>query len=391
MSFANPTPLKIGMTGNFGGIQYRVLGRVVMGVVEDGETYYWNEFNLETAAGESATLVFEESESGGQWRLFTLFEPQYPITAEDAASKRVGDPLNLDGTDVRVTLVEQSRVYSIEGQAPEGVEVGDVASYFNAEAGGTMDVVSWTGGEVECYHGITLPRGTVSAAFNIRLPDFSSLLPASDDGGDTSRATKVLICLVALLAAIGGYIFLRPHQRPPAVIKTSASPSPLIAGSPGRLRGTDYRIERHALVEIALVGRQFERHEYTLCNDNGDSALLVCGTRPGAKDWVLFTPLHPAEPLTPQQAGSVQLGQTVNVDGVVVQVGDLFQTTVRRVEGPGSNTGGEGDVLYGFAGSGPHAQLLARWNSSRIEFFQGVALAENDVATAFKPQQAPAR
>ena len=67
------------------------------------------------------------------------------MTAADAATKRVGDRLNLTGEDVRVTLRSTSRVYHIEGQAPEGVEVGDVANYFNAQAGNDMQVVSWTG------------------------------------------------------------------------------------------------------------------------------------------------------------------------------------------------------------------------------------------------------
>ena len=156
MSFANPTPIRIGMTGAFDGRQYRVAGRVVLGMEEDGETYYWNEFNLVSDDGESATLVFEETERGGEWRLFTLFEPEFVMTAEDAATKRVGDQLNLDGHDVRVTLVDETRVYHIEGEAPEGVELGDVAHYFNAEAGSRMVVVSWTGEEVEYYRGVTV-------------------------------------------------------------------------------------------------------------------------------------------------------------------------------------------------------------------------------------------
>ncbi len=65
MSFANPTPIRIGMTGTFCGNRYRVAGRVVMGMEEDGETYYWNEFNLVNTEGESATLVYEEGEHGG--------------------------------------------------------------------------------------------------------------------------------------------------------------------------------------------------------------------------------------------------------------------------------------------------------------------------------------
>jgi hypothetical protein len=46
MNSANPTSVQIGMAGAFVGIRYRVVGRVVMGMEEAGETYYWNEFNL---------------------------------------------------------------------------------------------------------------------------------------------------------------------------------------------------------------------------------------------------------------------------------------------------------------------------------------------------------
>ena len=43
MSFANPTPIKVGMSGTFNGRQYRVAGRVVIGMDEGGEQYFWNE------------------------------------------------------------------------------------------------------------------------------------------------------------------------------------------------------------------------------------------------------------------------------------------------------------------------------------------------------------
>ena len=66
------------MTGKLSGTQYRVVGRVVLGEDEDGDTYYWNEFNLESDGGGVATLVYEETEQGGEWRLFRLFEPASP-------------------------------------------------------------------------------------------------------------------------------------------------------------------------------------------------------------------------------------------------------------------------------------------------------------------------
>ncbi|HEY5481022.1 MAG TPA: DUF4178 domain-containing protein, partial [Verrucomicrobiae bacterium] len=72
MSYNNPTPIRIGMTGNLSGKQYRVVGRVVLGEEENGETYYWNEFNLESDGDDEATLVYEETETAGEWRLFHL-------------------------------------------------------------------------------------------------------------------------------------------------------------------------------------------------------------------------------------------------------------------------------------------------------------------------------
>ena len=71
---------------------YRMVGRSVMGETESGETYYWNEYHLETTAGENATLVFDESESDVAWRMFAQFGPEYPITAAEAATKFPGTP-----------------------------------------------------------------------------------------------------------------------------------------------------------------------------------------------------------------------------------------------------------------------------------------------------------
>lgn len=176
------------MTGKLSGTQYRVVGRVVLGEDEDGDTYYWNEFNLESDGGGVATLVYEETEQGGEWRLFRLFEPAHPLTAADAATKRAGDPLNLDGVQMFVRLVSKSRIYHIEGKAPEGEAVGEVAHYFNAAAGNTMIVVSWTGEEVEFYKGLDLSPTTVSAAFNVRIVDFSRWFLGTGPPSPVSRA-----------------------------------------------------------------------------------------------------------------------------------------------------------------------------------------------------------
>src|SRR5664280_2895940 len=131
MSFANPTALKIGMTGALYGQQFRVAGRSVMGVVVDGQTYYWNEFNIVNQQNQSGTLVYEVTESG-----------------------------------------------------PEGEDVGDVAHYFNAQAGDQMLVASWTGDDIEFYRGMELARGLVAEAFHLPQEPKEGL---EETGGDSGR------------------------------------------------------------------------------------------------------------------------------------------------------------------------------------------------------------
>jgi len=384
LSYSNPTPIRIGMTGSLSGTQYRVVGRVVLGEAEASETYYWNEFNLESDSGEEATLVYEETETGGEWRLFRMFEPECPMTAADAATKRDGDPLDLAGMHLFVRLVSTSRVYHIEGRAPEGVELGDVAHYFNAVTGNNMIVVSWTGEEIEFYRGLDLSSTTVSAAFSVRLTNSSRRFQAPGGGNRLPGLVVGLVgVLVVAILAIVGSRSLTSSRRPAAVVRTSAPALPLAVGQTGKLAGIQFQIQSHLLVEMAVVGRKFDRHEYLLSNDDGTKALLVRGSKPGAGDWWLFQPLQPSTPLSPQQAAAVRWGQSVNVDGVVAKVSELFQATLRRMDGPEASALNPGDVFFGFTGGTPNASVLVRWNANYVNFFQGKALPEKEVLAAF--------
>lgn len=394
MSFENPTPLRLGMSGHLAGTHYRVLGRVVMGMEDQGETFHWNEFNLADDQGESATLVYEETEQGGEWRLFTLFEPEYAITAEDAATKRVGDPLNLDGTQVRVTLVDESRVYHIEGQAPEGVEVGDVAHYFNAEAGNTMQVVSWSGDEVECYRGVDLPRDAVARAFGFPA-ESRSLNPSSQPSSFLSSALSpqsdergsrwLLIATVALLglALLFGIYSCAPSRRRATIGKTAAPAITLAVGKAGTLEVRKYRIQSHAVVECAQVARLYDWHEYDLLDEAGNGALLICGLDPGKEDCFLFSELEPVGAFTPEQAAAVRVGQSVNINGIVAPATALFQCAIRRIEGPEILGANSGDIFYGFIAQTGSVRLLVRWNVRGIVFREGKAVPVRLVAAEF--------
>jgi hypothetical protein len=386
MSFANPTKIRIGMAAALFGRAYRVIGRSVLGVQEGGGTWYWNEFNLETAGRNYATLVFEETGPGGKWRFFEMFDPPTPMTSREAEDKRVGDAVNLDGTTVLVTRVDRSRVYAVEGKVPEGVVVGQYAKYFNAGAGDKMIVVSWTGDEVEFYSGRTIPGGAVASAFNLGgLPRLAFVLT----GGRSFLNARVLAPLL-IIGLIGSLILIKSSAapspvRPPAVIIFQASPSPLFAGESGVLDGRRYRIASHALVEIAETGLRFSRHEYELNDDDNNHFLLISGVRSNAADWILCAPIEPAKPLTPQEAGGLSAGQTVKPDGEPARITKLFRSTFLGVDEIYPPRHKRGDVLYGFSGPMKSNILIVRWNATNILWLKGTALADRNVKAAFAP------
>lgn len=404
MSQANPTPIRLGMTGTFDGRTYRVAGRVVMSMDDNGTDYYWNEFNLVSNDGNSATLVYEETESGGQWRLFTLFEPEFPMTAADAATKKVGDRLNLDGRDVRVTLVDESHVYYIEGEAPEGVEVNDIAHYFNAETANRMLVVSWTGDEVEYYRGITFAATRVAVAFKLPSDKFvppreslskfaGSFLSSGSAIGDqqylsTGAFVKmVAVALAFVLALVGYYVWRGNHPRG-MITKKSAPTSSLALGDTGTLRGKTYRIQSHAVVECAEVGRLYDRHEYQLLDDDGNRLLLVYGTKPGEKDCILFTPLQGTGAVTPDHAGALRLGDKVNLDDKVGTVRELSQNVVRQLEGNAASFDLRTNALYfSVSAEAGNTPLFIRWDANRIQFYTGVTVLPSELE-AFRRKSA---
>jgi hypothetical protein len=385
MSFENPTTVKIGMVGTFSGMSYRVLGRVVMGVVNDGIIFYWNEYNLQADSGESMTLVYEATDHGGEWRLFTLFEPQFPITAADAATKQIGDPLNLDGTDVRVTLRDSSRVYHIEGQAPEGVDLGDRAEYFNAEAGKSMIVVSWTGDEVECYHGATISASVVAQAFNIPMLNLSSFTLIGTNSPDSHWMQYVVIPGIVLLFCCLVLFPAIPSSRARALVRIAASTAKLAVGSSGKIDGNNYTVVSDALVEMNEVGIVYQRHEFDLRDESGKDALLIRGWKPGAKDWCLFKPMDPLQAMTPQQAAAIHWGQSIALADGRPQVNAMFHSLVLQMNTADVSESTTGKVFYGFSGGSGVTLLLARWNDNSVSVYEGYPLHDDPTAVFSNP------
>ena len=271
MSYANydnPTALRLGAQGTLDGRPFTVKGRVVLGMELDGETYYWNEFNLVDQSGGELTLVHEETEDGYVWKLFRLYEPLHVLSVSEAMAKRAGQTVNFEGRPIHITLVDQSRVYHIEGVAPEGVEVGDVANYFNADAGDRTLVASWSGDEIEFYEGRDLPEGRVERAFNLSAESaasaptsFTSTFGSGGSGGSGFDARMIvtvgglLLCVLAALFSCGRNNSQSQRSVPPP------PPVPvvrLVEAMHGVLAGKNYTITSQASVEIARQGGNFD-------------------------------------------------------------------------------------------------------------------------------------
>ena len=380
---ANPTALRIGMTGTLCGVRYRVVGRVVVGMEEEGETYCWNEFHLLDDSGQSATLVFEETEAGPEWKLFMLFDPTRPISVAEAALKQVGDAVNLDGTNVRVTLVSESRVYHIEGRAPEGVETGDVATYFNAEGGGQMQVVSWTGDEVECYRGMNLSTHDVTNAFGIAQPPVipssglaftESDQPTSSSSGTIVKAISVALSILLGLASYSHFRSPRPPSAAPKKPKTRVSP--LNTGVAGTLGAKYVTVDGHAVVEIVKVGGIYDWYEYRFRDDDG---LLICGLNGYDTQWYLLRPVQPFTSMTPTQAAALRGGDTLTLGEHALKVHTVFQSRVLSVD----DQHAPGAVMFGFIANSGNDWAVVRWTQNEIEFCLGTSLTEPEVLTAF--------
>lgn len=383
MSSTNPTPLNVGTTGSLVGKRFTVAGRVVMAAEFEGETCHWNEFHLVDDAGQSAILVHEEEGDGTPWKLFTYVDPVNPLNATDAAAQRVGHAVNLDGTEARVTLVGQSRVTFIEGRPPEGVEVGDVANYFNAMTGNRMLVVSWTGDEVEVFRGIDLPSHAVTQAFG--LPAMQQrIMPGflSNGSGERRRTFGSWLVPLLLVLAIPGILLGRktscrsePRQAAAMPVKPATQKSPLVLGMSITLDGNDYRIRGHAVMEVAQVGAKFDRHDYHLINTAGSPALLVLGLDGRTNQWHLLTPVEPPAALTPQTAAALRLGYPISINDETNKVNNLFLVTTQSVEGDG--TPARSNMFYCLtARRSGGGFLMAHWNEGAINVWRGEVLPD---------------
>lgn len=374
------------MQGMLLGRSYRVAGRMRVGLQADGQTWFWTEYYLVEPDGSDATLVYEDADGGAAWRLFKWVDLDPPMSAAQAATRQEGDTFELLGRTARVTSVGDTRVWNVDGQAPDGVQEGDTARCFNAERGNEMVVVSWTGDEVECYSGQLISPYVVKAAFNLAeaptgLPSVIQQSPAFG----IPSASRILswMILATSLIAVALFVASALHSDSPRKLERLKVSKPhLQPGRSGTLDGERYRVQSRITVEIQRVGRGHTRHEYLLVNSAGDSAVLIQGSESSDGVWTLLKPMVPKPELSPNQAGEAKLGDAVLHSDSPMRLTQMFQTRVLSVQG--EHPWFVGAFLYGFEARGGDDRVVARWRPDTIEVHRAVSLAASDVTAAFR-------
>lgn len=196
--FPNPTPLRLGMKAHIRGTEYELTGRVVMGMMEEGVTYYWNEFELISADGDCLFLECDE----GQWKLMETFVPTYPIGPDEAARLRPGARLVLNGGTVTVTEISRATVHFVQGELTYAATVGDQVTYLDAGYGNGFYTVEWSEEEIEFYRGRMLSDREVLTFFGLQKE-----LAALDAIANRKRSQRIFaaVCLFLSLMAFLGW------------------------------------------------------------------------------------------------------------------------------------------------------------------------------------------
>jgi hypothetical protein len=185
--FQNATPLRVGMKATFDGKDYRLRARLVLGMEEDGETYYWDEFEMVAANGDRFFLEYDE----GQWRRLDPFEPEQPLSTERARRLRVSSRINLDGHEATVTQMSAATVYVVDGKPTWQARVGDRSFYVDAHRLNRFYAVEWNDDGIEHYRGGPLSRRDVYRAFGL-----SDQLAALETG-ERRRGYRVWLAILA--------------------------------------------------------------------------------------------------------------------------------------------------------------------------------------------------
>lgn len=250
--YPNRTPIKIGMRGMVRGREYEVIGRMVFSMREEGDLYYWDEWQL--LAPDGHVLYLEHDE--GHWKLMEPFVPTDPIGPATASAIPIGAAVQLDQESARVLQRAESTLCHVEGELNYAATVGQRRHYLDLGGPRHAYAVEWDDEEIEFYRGERLPYRQVLVAFDLR--DELKAIEAVEQRRSSQRGFA-LICLTAAIVAMCGWV---------------------LASAPGRLVGRGMS----AIAQIPADGVRYG--PYTLALTHRVYRLRVTAQLREASAWV---------------------------------------------------------------------------------------------------------
>jgi len=332
MSSRNPTPLQPGMNGEIDGKMVEVLCHVLMGIEEGGETWHWSEYLLRCEDGGAATLVYELTDSGPEWKIFHRFDPASPLGITAASRLAVGSRVQVDGIDAVVDLVGQSRVYAIDGNAPANFSVGRLDRYFNARSGDHLLVVSWGSSEVEHYLGGRIRAQDVETAFGITLPAPVRRAVAPAARYETQRESRdwgglaKLLFFVMLLGVVVA-TNLTPSCSQGDAWKLRALPSTQLSKTAHlTLDGKNYTLQETRTLELASPLHARLCRLFLLQAEDGEWRRLLIGAAESPEEAWLLEPFTDVALTTPGALGNLREAQQVTLGEHRFQCRELLRS-----------------------------------------------------------------
>ncbi|MEQ8821452.1 MAG: DUF4178 domain-containing protein [Sumerlaeia bacterium] len=202
------SPLPLGSKGTLKGVEWEVIGRLVMKGSDSEETWFWDEFLLFSPTQGYAWLEAGE----GVWKFLRKargkpgFDPRHLVIGYR--------PFGHQGESYRVTERDFATVDYIHGEFPYIPEIGARSEYVDTQSRtGQLLVAEWTANEVEWLTGKIYSPQEIQKAFNLKempkttsagVGGFLSGARNSQKSAETNLAVIVIVVIIVFFLCCSG-------------------------------------------------------------------------------------------------------------------------------------------------------------------------------------------
>ena len=153
-----------GAQGSLARHSYIVDGRAIVEIARVAGRHDRREYHLRDESSQPALLVNALSGGSKEWHLFVPTPVPPGLTPHEAAAKRKGTPVGIEGRTLRITDLFQSKALSADGPAANNALPGAVRYGFIAADGGEWLIARWNETQIEYLRGSAVAESEVIAA-----------------------------------------------------------------------------------------------------------------------------------------------------------------------------------------------------------------------------------